>query len=306
MESTAANEPSAAPPSWPVADRRPVTRTHHGDTFEDPYEWLRDKHDPDVIGYLEAENAYTASQTDRLEPLTEAVFNEIKARTQETDLSVPHYRAHEGGSAYWYYTPHRRGVGVLHPLPGRRSGSPPPAGSGGGRRGRAGAAGRQPGGGRPRLLRDRRPRRLGGRAAAGLLHRHHRRRALHAAGEGPGHGGAAARRDRRHGVRRGLGPQQPPLLHPGRRRVAALRGAPAPAGHRPGWRRRGADRAGRAVLARRGLQSRRQLDRAQRRQQGHLGVPAAPRPTTRRAHRASSLRAARVWSTTSRWPGTGC
>ena len=36
---------------------------HHGDEFVDPYEWLRDKEDPEVIAYLEAENAYTEART---------------------------------------------------------------------------------------------------------------------------------------------------------------------------------------------------------------------------------------------------
>ncbi len=77
---------------------------HHGDIFADPYEWLRDKDDPEVIAHLEAENAYTTEQTAHLDPLVEAVFDEIKTRTQETDLSVPGYATHGGGSAYWYYT----------------------------------------------------------------------------------------------------------------------------------------------------------------------------------------------------------
>ena len=52
---------------------------------------MRDKADADVIAYLEAENAYTEARTSHLSDLTEAVFSEIKARTQETDLSVPTY-----------------------------------------------------------------------------------------------------------------------------------------------------------------------------------------------------------------------
>ncbi|MFD6449674.1 hypothetical protein ACFWF3_02755, partial [Nocardia sp. NPDC060220] len=43
--------------SAPIAKRAPVERVHHGDTFVDDYEWLRDKEDPEVIAYLEAENA---------------------------------------------------------------------------------------------------------------------------------------------------------------------------------------------------------------------------------------------------------
>ena len=80
-----------------------MTRFHHGDTFVDPYEWLRDKDDPEVISYLEAENAYTEAQTTQLSELSDEVFGEIKARTKETDLSVPSYSSHPGGSAYWYY-----------------------------------------------------------------------------------------------------------------------------------------------------------------------------------------------------------
>ena len=82
----------------PVAKRVPTTRTHHGDTFEDPYEWLREKESPETLAHLEAENAWTAERTDHLQGLREQIFEEIKARTQETDLSVP-YRI--GG--YWYY-----------------------------------------------------------------------------------------------------------------------------------------------------------------------------------------------------------
>ena len=81
-----------------------MVRIHHGDRFEDPYEWLRDKDNPEVIAHLEAENAYTKAQTSHLTDLADAVFNEIKARTKETDLTVPSYASHRGGSAYWYYS----------------------------------------------------------------------------------------------------------------------------------------------------------------------------------------------------------
>ena len=87
----------------PVADRRPTTRTHHGDDLVDPYEWLRDKEDPEVIAYLEAENAYTQARTAHLDELRGSIYDEIKARTQETDLSVPTYTEHRGGSPFWYY-----------------------------------------------------------------------------------------------------------------------------------------------------------------------------------------------------------
>ncbi|MFT4305839.1 MAG: S9 family peptidase [Microbacterium sp.] len=82
----------------PAAARRPRPRTHHGDTFEDPYEWLRAKDDDEVRAHLEAENAYAAARTAHLAGLRERVFEEIKARTLETDLSVPARRGQ-----WWYY-----------------------------------------------------------------------------------------------------------------------------------------------------------------------------------------------------------
>ncbi len=85
-------------PEPPVAAVRPVERTHHGDTFVDDYEWLRDKDDPEVIAHLEAENAHTEARTAHLEDLREAIFGEIKARTKETDLSVP-----SRIRGWWYY-----------------------------------------------------------------------------------------------------------------------------------------------------------------------------------------------------------
>jgi oligopeptidase B len=83
----------------PIAARRPTTRTHHGDTFEDPYEWMRDKESAEVIAHLEAENAFTDAATAHLEPLRERLFQEIKGRVQETDLSVPTRRGD-----WWYYS----------------------------------------------------------------------------------------------------------------------------------------------------------------------------------------------------------
>ena len=98
----------------PVAARRPMSREHHGDVVVDPYEWLRGKDDPDVVGYLEAENAHTTALTEHLEPLVETLFTELKDRTQETDLSVPVFVRHRGpdglGAAYWYYTRTQEGA----------------------------------------------------------------------------------------------------------------------------------------------------------------------------------------------------
>ncbi|MDX6251333.1 MAG: oligopeptidase [Kribbellaceae bacterium] len=83
----------------PVADRKPIERSHHGDVFVDDYEWLRDKTDEEVLSYLRSENEYTQARTAHLESLRQAIFQEISDRTLQTDLSVP---ARRGG--YWYYT----------------------------------------------------------------------------------------------------------------------------------------------------------------------------------------------------------
>ncbi|MEV0368024.1 S9 family peptidase [Nocardia fusca] len=90
---------AAAAAVAPTAKTVPFERVHHGDRFVDEYEWLRDKEDPEVIAHLEAENAYTEARTAHLGPLREKIFDEIKNRTQETDLSVP---TRLGG--YWYYS----------------------------------------------------------------------------------------------------------------------------------------------------------------------------------------------------------
>jgi oligopeptidase B len=97
---TAAQGPPAGPPPQaPAARRIRSERTFHGDTVVDEYAWLADRDNPDTIAYLEAENAYTAAVTAGQAGLSETVFEEIKGRTQETDLSVP---SRKGG--WWYYS----------------------------------------------------------------------------------------------------------------------------------------------------------------------------------------------------------
>lgn len=90
---------SQNPSSPPVPERVEHERTHHGHTFVDHYEWMRDKESPEVIAHLEAENAYTAERTAHLEGLREAIFEEIRTRVKETDLSVPVRRGN-----WWYFS----------------------------------------------------------------------------------------------------------------------------------------------------------------------------------------------------------
>ena len=90
------DSPSSVPP---LAHEVPTERTHHGDTVVDPYEWLRDKESADVRSHLEAENTWTDQQTAHLAELRQQIFDEIKSRTQETDMSVP---TRKGG--WWYFS----------------------------------------------------------------------------------------------------------------------------------------------------------------------------------------------------------
>ncbi|HVB41511.1 MAG TPA: S9 family peptidase [Streptosporangiaceae bacterium] len=85
-------------PGPPAAKRIRSERVHHGDTFVDEFAWLADKENPDTIAFLETQNAYTEAMTAGQRDLREAIFGEIKARTKETDLSVP---TRKGG--WWYY-----------------------------------------------------------------------------------------------------------------------------------------------------------------------------------------------------------
>lgn len=90
--------PEQSPPTPPIAPREPLERTHHSDVFVDYYEWLRDKENQKTLDYLEAENAYTEACTAHLEPVRTAIYDEIVARTQQTDTSVP--VRHRG---WWYF-----------------------------------------------------------------------------------------------------------------------------------------------------------------------------------------------------------
>ncbi len=98
-------QPLPDPPVPPVAPTRPYTRLQHGDAVDDPYAWMRDVADPELLAYLRAENEYADAMTSHLEDLRQTLFTEIKDRTQETDLSVP--VAYRG---WWYYGRTREGL----------------------------------------------------------------------------------------------------------------------------------------------------------------------------------------------------
>ena len=108
----------------PTPKRVETTRLHHDDVFIDPYEWMRDKSDPEVIAHLEAENAHVEAETDYQEPLRQKIFDEIKSRTKETDLSVPVRRGD-----WWYYgrsfAGKQYGVHCRCPIAGPEDWTPP-------------------------------------------------------------------------------------------------------------------------------------------------------------------------------------
>jgi len=106
----------AAAQSPPVARIIPRVDTLNGEIRVDNYFWLREKQNPEVRTYLEAENAYTATGMQHTEALQEQIYRELLGRIKETDLSVP-YR--QGG--FWYYT--RTEQGKAYPIYCRRPGT---------------------------------------------------------------------------------------------------------------------------------------------------------------------------------------
>jgi oligopeptidase B len=111
----------------PQTVKKPTERVQHGDVYIDDYEWLREKDDPAVLAHLAEENAYTGFRTEHLSMLREQIFEEIKGRTRETDLSVP---TREG--EWWYYTRtvegKQYGIHCRAPISGQDDWEPPALG----------------------------------------------------------------------------------------------------------------------------------------------------------------------------------
>jgi oligopeptidase B len=85
----------------PTATIKPKIDTLHGEVRTDNYFWLREKTNPEVISYLEKENAYTAARMKHTEALQQKLYDEMLGRIKETDVSVP-FR--ENGYLYWTAT----------------------------------------------------------------------------------------------------------------------------------------------------------------------------------------------------------
>jgi oligopeptidase B len=108
---------TSTPPAPPRAKTVPMQLTLGGQPVTDEYWWLRNKSDPEVIRYLKAENAYTDAVMKPTQALQQRLYDEMLARIQETDESVP-YREGE-----WWYS-HRTEKGKQYGIFVRRRGSP--------------------------------------------------------------------------------------------------------------------------------------------------------------------------------------
>ena len=104
------------PTTPPVAKKVPRTTEVHGVKLSDDYFWMRDKKNPEVISYLEAENAYTDAMTRQTGALQERLYAEMLGRIKETDTNVPWPL-----NGYLYYT--RTEQGKQYPVYARRKGS---------------------------------------------------------------------------------------------------------------------------------------------------------------------------------------
>lgn len=109
----AQNATSSKPP---VAPLKPHSFDFHGKKMEDPYFWMKDKSNPEVIKYLEAENAYREEITKALKPFEQKLYDEILSHIQQTDLSVP---VRDGG--YYFYS--RTEEGKQYPIYCRKKGN---------------------------------------------------------------------------------------------------------------------------------------------------------------------------------------
>src|SRR5690349_5283582 len=91
MNNDSISAPAEAPSvSAPVAKQIPVDTALHGDRRVDNYAWFREKENPEVLAYLNAENAYTDAALKPTEPFQETLYQEMLSRIQQTDLSVPY------------------------------------------------------------------------------------------------------------------------------------------------------------------------------------------------------------------------
>ena len=271
------------PAAPPIARKKPTLRELHGDKFVDDYFWLREKGNPEVKAYLEAENAHADAVMAPYKGLQDTLYKEMLGRIKETDLTVP---VREGG--YFYYTRTEQGQQYTDLLP--QEGQP--------RRARGGLPRRQRAGEGRGLHGHRHHERQRRRQPARVHDRHHRLPRVQALRARPAHRRAAGAAGREGHVGRLGGGQQDAVLHDDRRRQAAL--SPLSPRHRRGRRRHDALRGeGRALQRRRRPVAQQGLPVPRDRQPDDVrGALPGRRPAGRRRGR-SSRRARTTTSTTS-------
>ncbi len=103
-------------PKPPVAETKPKVDTLFGHQIADNYYWLRERDNPAVIEYLEAENSYTEAVMKHTEELQEKLYQEMLSRIKETDMSVP-----VKWGEYYYYS--REEEGKQYQIKCRKKGS---------------------------------------------------------------------------------------------------------------------------------------------------------------------------------------
>ncbi|HEX8161549.1 MAG TPA: S9 family peptidase [Pyrinomonadaceae bacterium] len=108
------NANAAATP--PVAAKTPKSLTYQGESLTDNYFWLREKKSPEVVAYLNAENAYTDAVMKPTESFQRKLYDEMLARVKQTDTNVPYRQG-----AYLYYT--RTVEGQSYPIFARKKGT---------------------------------------------------------------------------------------------------------------------------------------------------------------------------------------
>lgn len=92
-------------PEPPTAERIDTTLTMHGDTRVDPYFWLNQRDNPQVLDYLKAENAYRKAVLKPVEKLQKKLYQEMIGRIKQDDKSVPYL-----DNGYYYYWRYEKGA----------------------------------------------------------------------------------------------------------------------------------------------------------------------------------------------------
>lgn len=100
----------------PMAAQKDTVLEMHGDSRVDPFYWLNQREDPEVIAYLEAENEYLKKMMAHTEALQEKLFQEMSGRIKADDQSAPSFK-----NGYFYYTRYEKGS--EYPLYCRKKGS---------------------------------------------------------------------------------------------------------------------------------------------------------------------------------------